>query len=93
MTDAPDVNGMTDPSDIDAMSAASVDAMSYEQLVAELELVTRRLASDDIGIEHAADLYEEAGRLHAAATARLARVRERIARLEQAPSVRPSPEP
>jgi exodeoxyribonuclease VII small subunit len=59
------------------------DAMSYEQLVEALENVTNRLASDDLGIEDAADLYEEAGRLHAGATARLAKVRERIERLQK----------
>ena len=58
------------------------DAMSYEQLVEALERVTNRLASDELGIEDAADLYEEAGRLHALATARLTKVRERIERLE-----------
>jgi exodeoxyribonuclease VII small subunit len=57
-------------------------AMSYEQLVAALEALTNRLASDEIGIEDAADLFEEAGRLHALASERLARVRERIELLQ-----------
>jgi exodeoxyribonuclease VII small subunit len=54
---------------------------TYEQLVAQLEALTARMASGDIGIEEAADLYEEAGRLHAAAAERLARVQERIEKL------------
>ena len=58
------------------------EAMTYEQLVEALEQVTNRLASDDLGIEDAADLYEEAGRLHAAAADRLAKVKDRIDRLQ-----------
>jgi exodeoxyribonuclease VII small subunit len=63
--------------------------MSYEQLVEALEALTNRLASDDLGIEDAADLYEEAGRLHALATERLAKVRERIERLTSEPPAAP----
>ena len=36
------------------------------------------MAAGDIGIEEVADLYEEAGRLHAAAAERLDNVRRRI---------------
>jgi exonuclease VII small subunit len=39
------------------------------------------MASDSIGIEEAADLYERAGRLHALAAERLRRVQERIDKL------------
>jgi exodeoxyribonuclease VII small subunit len=65
------------------------DAMTYEQLVEALESLTARLASDDLGIEDAADLYEEAGRLHALASERLNRVRERIERLTSEPPPAP----
>ena len=73
------------------MAEASPDyeAMSYEELVEALERVTNRLASGDLGIEHAADLYEEAGRLHALATARLQKVQERIERLQDVTSEEP----
>jgi exodeoxyribonuclease VII small subunit len=57
------------------------DAMSFEQLVAALEALTTRMASGDIGIEEAAELYEQAQNLHALAAGRLARVQERIDRL------------
>jgi exodeoxyribonuclease VII small subunit len=60
------------------------DALTYEQLVTKLEELTARMASGDIGIEEAADLYEEAGRLHALAAERLARVQERIEHLRGA---------
>lgn len=65
------------------------DALSYEQLVEALERVTHRLASGDLGIEDAADLYEEAGRLHALASERLEKVRERIERLQNVTSEEP----
>jgi exodeoxyribonuclease VII small subunit len=54
------------------------DHMTFEQLVAALEVLTDRLASGQLGIEEAADLYEQAERLHALASERLARVQARI---------------
>jgi exodeoxyribonuclease VII small subunit len=65
--------------------------LTYEQLVERLELITQQMAAGDIGIEEAADLYEEAGRLHALAAERLARVQERIARLEDGSAPPPTP--
>ena len=62
---------------------ASLDAMTFEQIVAALEALTDRMAAGDIGIEEAAELYERAGRLHAAASARLASVEERVERLRE----------
>ncbi|HZN13426.1 MAG TPA: exodeoxyribonuclease VII small subunit [Acidimicrobiales bacterium] len=55
---------------------------TYEELLAQLEGITDRMAAGDIGIEEAAALYEEAGRLHALAADRLARVQERIEKLQ-----------
>ena len=55
-----------------------LEAMSFEQLLAALEALTARMAAGEIGIEEATDLYERAGRLHAAAGERLARVQARI---------------
>jgi exodeoxyribonuclease VII small subunit len=54
------------------------DDFTFEQLVEELELLTDRMAAGDIGIEEAADLYEQAQQLHARAEERLRRVQERI---------------
>jgi exodeoxyribonuclease VII small subunit len=65
------------------VSASEFDGLTYEQLVARLEELTTRMAAGDIGIEEAADLYEEAGRLHDQAAARLARVQERIDQLRK----------
>jgi exodeoxyribonuclease VII small subunit len=53
-------------------------AMTFEQLVAVLEQLTERMASGEIGIERAAELYEEAEHLHGLAAERLARVQARI---------------
>lgn len=54
------------------------DQLSFEQLVDALEALTERMASGDIGIEAAADLYERAQHLHTLAAERLARVQQRI---------------
>lgn len=54
------------------------DDLTYEQIVEQLEAVTAQLAGGDKGIEAATDLYEEAQRLHAAASARLDQVRKRL---------------
>ncbi len=53
-------------------------ALSFEQLVERLEALTAELADTGLGIERAADLYERAQRLHAAAAARLEAVVRRI---------------
>jgi exodeoxyribonuclease VII small subunit len=58
------------------------DAMTFEELVAVLEALCARIAEGQVGIEEAAELFEEAGRVHALAAERLERVRERIARLD-----------
>ena len=59
-----------------------LDALSFEELLSALETVTARLASGELGIEAAADLYEQAEILHAAAAERLAAVEARIERLQ-----------
>lgn len=64
-------------------SLPDVASMSYEQLVDALEQLTRRMADGQIGIEEAVELYERAGRLHAAASERLERVQRRIEALSE----------
>ena len=54
------------------------NGMTYEQLVEALEELTGAMADGAIGIEEAVALYERAGRLHALAAERLARVQARI---------------
>lgn len=51
---------------------------TFEELMAELEDATAKLAAGDMGIEAAADLYARAERLHAQATERLQQVRSRV---------------
>jgi exodeoxyribonuclease VII small subunit len=63
--------------------ASRYDAMTFEQIMDELESLTDRMAAGDIGIEEAAELYEEAGRLHAQAAERLDRVQKRVEELAQ----------
>jgi exodeoxyribonuclease VII small subunit len=64
------------------------DGRTFEQLLAELESLTDRLAGGELGIEAAAEIYERAERLHALASARLEQVRERVDRLRS-----PAPPP
>lgn len=66
--------------------AGGFEDRSYEDLVAELEALTERMASGDLGIEEAADLYERARSLHGAAAERLARVQARIEALADGPA-------
>ncbi|MGQ0520692.1 MAG: exodeoxyribonuclease VII small subunit [Actinomycetota bacterium] len=54
------------------------ESLSYEELVEALEELTGRMADGAIGIEEVVELYERAGRLHALAAERLARVQARI---------------
>ena len=63
------------------MTGGEWDDRTFEQLVEELESVTEQLAGGQVGIEAAADLYERAERLHAAARARLDAVQARVDRL------------
>lgn len=67
-----------------AADGADLAALTFEQLLERLEELTGRMASGEVGIEEAADLYEEAGRVYAAARDRLAAVQERIERLRAA---------
>lgn len=60
-----------------------LESLSFEQLLDALESVTARLASGELGIEAATDLYEQAEILHAAAEERLAAVETRIERLRR----------
>lgn len=64
-------------------AGAELDGRSFEQLLERLEELTAQLASGEIGIEAAADLYEEAGRVYDAARARLDAVQARIERLSR----------
>ncbi|HEX4539817.1 MAG TPA: exodeoxyribonuclease VII small subunit [Acidimicrobiales bacterium] len=57
-------------------------ALTYEELVEKLEDLTRRIASGEVGIEEASELYERAGAIHRLAAERLAQVRARIERLD-----------
>lgn len=58
--------------------AGGEESLTYEELLETLEELTRRMADGAIGIEEVVELYERAGRLHAMAAQRLARVQARI---------------
>jgi len=62
------------------------DDRTFEDLMADLESITERLAAGDLGIEAAADLFERAETLHALATERLTLVRARVERMAVPPA-------
>ena len=62
------------------------EELTFEELVAALEVLTERMAAGDIGIEEAADLYERSQALHDLAAERLAHVQRRIEELTRPPS-------
>ncbi|HET9070484.1 MAG TPA: exodeoxyribonuclease VII small subunit [Acidimicrobiales bacterium] len=62
----------------------------FEDLLAELEAVTDRLAGGEIGIEEATDLYEHASRLHREASDRLEAVRARVEQLRDPTATGPA---
>jgi exodeoxyribonuclease VII small subunit len=61
-----------------------LETLTYEELVEKLEDLTRRIASGEVGIEEASELYERAGVIHRLAAERLTQVRARIERLDGA---------
>jgi len=62
--------------------SSPLEALTFEEIVGSLEAVTNRLANGELGIEAAADLYEQAEILYEAAEQRLAAVEARISRLQ-----------
>jgi exodeoxyribonuclease VII small subunit len=62
-----------------------IETLTFEELLTALEFLTARLSSGDLGIEAAADLYEQAELLHQAAQERLDAVEARIGRLRPSP--------
>lgn len=63
------------------MTEDDLASLTFEQIVQRLEETISRMATGDLGIEEVTDLYERAGRLHTAASERLAGIEERIAKL------------
>jgi len=72
---------------------SDLSKLSFEALLDLLEQMTRQMAAGDIGIEAVADLYEQAGRLHAEAADRLERVRRRLGTLTEGGTDDDGPEP
>lgn len=63
------------------MSDDAPASKSFEELMSELEEIVTKMASPEIGIEEAADLHEQASRLHDSASSRLVAIERRIAAL------------
>jgi exodeoxyribonuclease VII small subunit len=81
---SPEASGVVGRAAFDAQLAGvsgPLESLPFEELVGALERVAARLAGGDLGIESAADLYEQAELLYGAAQERLAAVEARIERL------------
>ena len=61
---------------------AELSKLSFEELLEQLEGLVGQLSSGEVGIEAAADLYEQAGRVYNEAKARLDAVQTRIESLK-----------
>jgi len=66
------------PDGTPAQADEDLSAFTFEELVERLEALAAELADSGLGIERAAEFYEQAQRLHAAAVARLEAVVRRI---------------
>ncbi len=77
---------MTGPDQERQEAESAADDRTFEELMAELESITEKMAAGDLGIEAAADLFERAEALHALATERLVQVRSRVERLASPPT-------
>ncbi len=75
------MSGRSPQEEVEPTTPRAIAAMSFEELVDELTAVTAQMDDGAIGIERAADLYERASALHAAASARLVGVEERLEEL------------
>jgi exodeoxyribonuclease VII small subunit len=71
------------PTDRHPPPLPDLEQLSFEELVELLESLARQMASGEVGIELAADLYEQAGEVHREATERLARVQARLEALAE----------
>jgi exodeoxyribonuclease VII small subunit len=69
------------PAGAGVSAAGGEERRTFEEILAELEAITDQLASGEMGIESAADLYERACELHALAAERLDQVKSRVERL------------
>ena len=69
------------PAGVVTSTAGGDEGRTFEEILADLEAITAQLASSEMGIESAADLYERACELHALATERLDQVKSRVERL------------
>ncbi|MHB8294779.1 MAG: exodeoxyribonuclease VII small subunit [Acidimicrobiales bacterium] len=63
--------------------ASSSREPRYEELVEELERLTRAMSSPEVGIEEATELYERASLVHEVASKRLEQLKQRVDKLKR----------
>ena len=59
----------------------AVEAMSFEEAMAELEEIVRRLESGDVGLEESIQTYERGSRLKRHCEGKLTAAREKVERI------------
>ena len=63
------------------MSDAKIDAMSFEDAMAALEEIVRKLESGDVPLEESIALYERGAKLRANCEAKLKSAEEKVAQI------------
>ena len=63
------------------MSEAKIDAMSFENAMAALEDIVRKLESGDVPLEESIALYERGAKLRAHCEAKLKSAEEKVAQI------------
>ena len=66
-------------------AGGGLEGLSFEELLERLESLVGQLSSGEVGIEAAADLYEQAGLVYAEAKSRLDAVQARMDALRVEP--------
>lgn len=72
------------------MADTPVEEMSFEQAMAELEQVVRRLEQGEVPLEDSITLYERGAKLKARCEAKLSEAEEKVAKLTLGPDGAPT---
>ena len=70
--------------------ADEIETLSFEDALARLESIVRRLEGGDASLESAIDLYEEGQKLRAHCEAKLSAAEARIEKLQLGPDGQPA---
>ncbi|HEX2646883.1 MAG TPA: exodeoxyribonuclease VII small subunit [Candidatus Dormibacteraeota bacterium] len=77
----------------DSTSSADIATMSFEDALAELEQIVRRLEAGQVKLDEAIQAYERGARLKHHCEAKLAEAQQRVDRIVIGPDGAPSVQP